>query len=115
MICKNLQTHCKQQSLSATVHKNLSSENRNNKISKERFRTYYKTIIGVNDNGDIIEVDYLSDLREYGFTARDIETISKAIQFIQSFENEYAEDFEINKDEFKVYRISCRCCALVST
>ena len=52
-------------------------ENRNNKISKERFRTYYKTIVGVNDNGDIIEVDYLSDLREYGFTARDIETISK--------------------------------------
>ena len=33
--------------------------------------------------------------------AEDIETISKAIQFIQSFENEYAEDFEINKDEFK--------------
>ena len=52
-------------------------ENRNNKISKERFRTYYKTIVGVNDNGDIIEVDYLSDLSESGFTARDIETISK--------------------------------------
>ena len=33
--------------------------------------------------------------------AEDIETISKVIQFIQSFENEYAEDFEINKDEFK--------------
>ena len=47
----------------------------------------------------------LGDLRERAvkneLEARDIETISKAIQFIKSLENEHAKDLEINKDEFK--------------
>ena len=47
----------------------------------------------------------LSDLRERAvkneLEARDIETISKTIQFIKSFENEHVKDFEINKDKFK--------------
>ena len=52
-------------------------ENRNNNISREKFRTFYKTIIGVSDNGDTIEVDYLKDLKDYGFTSGDIDIISK--------------------------------------
>lgn len=52
-------------------------ENRNNNISREKFRTFYKTIIGVSDSGDTIEVDYLKDLKDYGFTSGDIDIISK--------------------------------------
>ena len=47
----------------------------------------------------------LSDLRERAvkneLEARDIETISKTIQFIKSLENEHVKDLEINKDKFK--------------
>ena len=52
-------------------------ENRANPNSVHNFKICFNEVVGVHDDGSIIHVDFLADLKQYGFNANDINIISK--------------------------------------
>ena len=52
-------------------------EKRANPNSIRNFKICFNEIIGVHDDGSIIHVDFLADLKQFGFNANDINIISK--------------------------------------
>ena len=74
----------------------LDNISNNTEMMANNQEAYDTALSFMSDLGDLRERAVKNELE-----ARDIETISKTIQFIKSFENEHVKDLEINKDEFK--------------
>lgn len=74
----------------------LDNISNNTEMMANNQEAYDTALSFMSDLGDLRERAVKNELE-----ARDIETISKTIQFIKSFENEHVKDLEINKDGFK--------------